>query len=407
MNLPSVSHEAIAVTGLGMVTCQGAGCENSWAGIAASRDAATPWRHDLWLGKDAVRVAAAPPVACPEDMSAAFWQTLSRVQQMACVAVDEALLQAGLPHSLHDFDCGCFVSTSVCAMDCNERFYARYRQQPATAPLTPLKRVHPYELPHLLIKRHRITGPHYLNLTTCVGSAAAIGAAMDSIRSGLTSMAIVGGFDSLCGLLVSGFDALRLISPTTCRPFAPTRDGILPGEGGAVLVLESAQHAAHRGVTPLGFLRGFGASADAFHITKPQPEGRHAQRAVETALADAAMHLRQIDYVHSHGTGTRDNDAMEAALYQKLFAGAAPPLTSTKHLTGHTFAASGAIETAICLLAMGKGIYPPGPGPRMDSFTAGGTEQSPAKFNTALICNFAFGGNNTAIIASQLEALPS
>ncbi len=405
MSPSSGMHDAVAVTGLGMVTCQGIGCRRSWVGVANSCDATTNWKSELGLKTGSLRVATAPPIPRPLDLPAGFWQSLSRVQQMACMAADEALAQAQLPHRLTNFCCGCFVSTSVCAMDCNERFYAQYRNNPSAAPMAMLKRVHPFELPQLLVKRHRITGAHYMNLTTCVGSAAAIGAAIDAIRCGLVPLAIVGGFDSLCHLLVSGFESLRLISPTTCRPFSPSRDGIVPGEGGAVLILESASHAANRGAKPLGYLRGFGATADAFHITKPEPEGQAAERAIKMALTDANMNLRHIDYVHSHGTGTRDNDAMETTLYQRLFAKRRVRITSTKHLTGHTFAASGALETALCLLAMEAGMYPPGPGPLIH--TADDAATSAADFNTALICNFAFGGNNTAVIVSRSAERPA
>jgi len=400
-------HDAVAVTGLGMVTCQGIGCQRSWMGIFNSCDAATVWKNELGPKFGALRVAAAPPIPRPPDLPTHFWQALSHVQQMACVAVDEALDQAQLPQHLTHFNCGCFVATSVCAMDLNEKFYADYRRDPAAASIRLLKRVHPFELPHLLLRRHRINGPHYLNLTTCVGSAAAIGAAIDAIRCGLISMAIVGGFDSLCHLLVSGFNSLRLISPSTCRPFSPLRDGILPGEGGAALVLESVQHAAIRGVRPLGYLRGFGSSADAFHITKPEPEGRAARQAIESSLEDAGVACRHIDYVHSHGTGTRDNDAMETTLYSRLFADERVRIASTKHLTGHTFAASGSIETAICLLGMRAGIYPPGPGPLGASAPTIDAGQRHRGFNVSLICNFAFGGNNTAIVASRAAELPA
>ena len=285
-------------------------------------------------------------------------------------------------------------------MDMNEKFYIQYRDDPNHASLSLLKRVHPFELPQLLIKRHRMTGPHYMNLTTCVGSAAAIGAALDIIRCGLAPVAVVGGFDSLCQLLVSGFGSLRLISPTGCRPFSTDRDGILPGEGGAVLVMESIAHARARSIMPLGYICGYGATADAFHITKPDPEAIAAERAIRESLADAGMTWSEIDYVNCHGTGTRDNDAMEMQLYSRIFREASPVITSTKHLTGHTFAAGGAMETAITLLAMRDGCYPPGPGPQ-GMHAPGEDVKGGRKTNRALICNFAFGGNNTAIVAAR------
>lgn len=395
-------HDAVAVTGIGMVTCQGIGRDISWRGVAQGHKAGTHWPCPLQGRPEPPVVAAAPALPRPADMKAFLWQSLPRVQQMACICVDEALQQAHLPRRLAEYRCGCFVSSSVCAMDLNEKFYAEYRNDRQHADLQNLKRVHPFELPKLLIRRHHITGPHYMNLTTCVGSAAAIGAAVDAIRCGLIPMAIVGGFDSLCRVLVSGFGSLKLIASADCRPFSPDRDGILPGEGGAAMVMESREHARQRGVAPLGYILGFGSSADAFHITKPAPDASGADRAIRIAVADSGIEPGQIDYIHSHGTGTRDNDAMELQLYGRLFPAAYPPITSTKHLTGHTFAACGAIETALCLLAMRDGRRPPGPGPNGAKALADTGAQA-GRFNISLICNFAFGGNNTAIIAARSE----
>ncbi|MGC8560822.1 MAG: beta-ketoacyl-[acyl-carrier-protein] synthase family protein [Phycisphaerae bacterium] len=393
-------HEAVAVTGIGMITGQGIGRETSWKGIAAGQASITPWPHLLPGMQAPPRVAAAPSLPCPDDLRPSFWQGLSRVQQLACLTVDEALKQADLPRHLDGYSAACLVSSSVCAMDMNEKFYIQYRDDPNHASLSLLKRVHPFELPKLVIKRHRMTGPHYMNLTTCVGSAAAIGAALDIIRCGLAPIAVVGGFDSLCQLLVSGFGSLRLISSTGCRPFSPDRDGILPGEAGAVLVMESVAHARERSMEPLGYICGYGATADAFHITKPDPEAVAAEQAIRASLADAGITLSEMDYVNCHGTGTRDNDAMEMQLYTRIFGDASPVITSTKHLTGHTFAAGGALETAISLLAMRDGCYPPGPGPR-GMQAPDGDGKGGRKINRSLICNFAFGGNNTAIVAAR------
>ncbi len=399
------NHGALAVTGIGMITCQGIGRETSWNGIAAGQVSITSWPHSLPNLPTSPRVAAAPSLPCPDDLRSSFWKSLSRVQQLACLTVDEALMQAKLPRHLDGHSAACLVSSSVCAMDMNEKFYFQYRDDPNHASLSLLKRVHPFELPQLLIKRHRMTGPHYMNLTTCVGSAAAIGAALDIIRCGLAPVAVVGGFDSLCQLLVSGFGSLRLISPTGCRPFSPDRDGILPGEGGTALVMESIAHAKGRGAVPLGYICGYGASADAFHITKPDPEAVAAEKAIRLSLSDAGMTLSEMDYVNCHGTGTRDNDAMETQLYSRIFGEASPVITSTKPLTGHTFAAGGAMETAITLLAMRDGCYPPGPGPQ-GMHAPGNDGKGGRQMNRALICNFAFGGNNTAIVvARSLERL--
>ncbi len=405
MSLKRAPHEAIAITGLGMVSCQGIGRDATWRGIIERRDAAQAWSGELPPHLAALRVAECPELPCPANFRRRLWTSLSRGQQMACIAADEALDMAALPRRLPEIPCGCFVSTSVCGMDRTEQFYANYRLDNARTPLENLKRVHPFELTKLLVKRHGLRGPQYMNLTTCVGSSAAIGAAVDAIRAGLVPMAIAGGVDALCQLLISGFTSLRLVSTAGCRPFAHHRDGILPGEGGAIVVLESIRSARARGAQIIGYLRGFGATCDGFHLTKPEPDGRQAYRAICEALKDADVPISAIDYINAHGTGTRDNDATEAGIYRRLFEGLPmPPISSTKHLTGHTFAASGAIELGIALMAMQACIIPPNACVVQDPAHAIHLAAAPLsqKINTVLHCNFAFGGNNTAMIVSAL-----
>ncbi len=239
----------------------------------------------------------------------------------------------------------------------------------------------------------------------------ALGAAMDALRLGRISIALAGGTESLCRLIISGFNSLKLVAMDGCRPFDAQRRGISVGEGSAILVLETAEHAAQRDAKPLGFIRGFAATCDAFHITKPDPEATAAIRAMELALANAGMAAGDIQYINAHGTGTRDNDAMEARAISEVYrrAGAAvPPVGSTKRLTGHTFGAAGALEAAICLLAMDRSVLPPNAGCRDPEHKADGSAllplvlaPTPQKFTSALSCNFAFGGNNTAIVFSR------
>ncbi len=402
----------VAVTGIGMVTCAGADVATTWAAIRGGHDHLAPWRGSLPAALRQIRVAQCPTPPCPDDLKPAFWDRLARTQQLACSAADEALKSAGLPRTLAFLGetIGCFLATTVCGMDHNEEFYAAFRTDPASADSSLMRRIQPCEALDLLRRRHRINGPLYMNLTTCVGSAMALGAAVDAIRLGKISMALAGGTESLCRLIISGFNSLKLVAADGCRPFDQNRRGITPGEGAAFLILESCRHAGQRGARPLGYIRGFAATCDAFHITKPDPAAAQAQRAIELAFADAGLTAREIDYVNAHGTASHDNDLMESLAIREIWAragAAVSPVSSTKRLTGHTFGAAGAVESAICLLAMERGRLPPNAGCQDPEIAADGKPLLPLVMEsvdqpvrTALNCNFAFGGNNTALIFS-------
>ena len=178
------------------------------------------------------------------------------------------------------------MATTVCGMDRNERYYEQYRKNRETADVELMRRLQPFEIEALLRRRHGIGAPglNQMCLTTCVGSAMAIGAACDAIALGECGMAIAGGSEALCRVVLSGFHSLKVVAAEGCRPFDKDRPGITVGEGAGVLVLESVEHARRRGVEPLAYIRGFGVTCDAHHLTAPDPEGRQAARAMIDAL---------------------------------------------------------------------------------------------------------------------------
>lgn len=401
-----VAHvKPIAVTGIGMITAQGNNAADSWRGIRAGAEVLKPWYEPLPAALRDIKVAACTNLARPVDLPPRLWTRLSRTQQLACISTDEVLESAGLPRRqmASDPPIGCFVATTVCGMDLSERYYQQYRVNADAADINLMRRMQPYEVLSLLSRRHRFAGPGYMNLTTCVGSAMAIGAACDAIRAGRCELAVAGGTEALCQLLISGFNSLRLVSPDGCRPFDRNRPGITVGEGSAMLMLESIHSARRRGKSPIAYITGFSATCDAFHITKPEPDGAAAAQAMREALHEAGLTSSDVDYINAHGTGTHDNDVTEAAAIAKVFdsKSGVPPVSSTKRLTGHTFGAAGAIEAAICILALRYGVLPPNAGsvdpdpqcplPLVLSATA-------KPLATALSCNLAFGGNNTALV---------
>jgi nodulation protein E len=228
------------------------------------------------------------------------------------------------------------------------------------------------------------------------------------VRSGVVDMAITGGSEAVFSLgFLKAWEAMRVISPDTCRPFSKDRRGLMLGEGAAMLVLEPLETARARGATILGEISGFGMSSDAFHITQPSPDG--AARAMRAALTDAGIRPAEIEYINAHGTATLANDATETTAIRKVFGPHADRIavSSTKSMHGHTLGAAGAIEAAATVLALHHATLPP---------TANFTEPDPAcdldvipnvarlaSPEFALSNSFAFGGLNAVLAFRRVE----
>jgi nodulation protein E len=271
-------------------------------------------------------------------------------------------------------------------------------------------RVHPLTIPlgmsnagasHISME-FGIHGPAYTFSTACSSSAHAIGNALWMVRSGAAPLAIAGGSEAplfLGGL--KAWEAMRVVSPDTCRPFSLNRTGMVLGEGAAMLVLEPLERALARGAKPLAEIVGFGMSADACHVTQPSAEG--AARAMRSALRDGGLVPEQVGYINAHGTATEANDRMEAAAIHAVFGSHAAtlPVSSTKSMHGHTLGAAGAIEAVATVLALQKGILPP-----TANFTAPDpacpldvipNQARAATAEVALSQSFAFGGLNAVL----------
>ena len=271
-------------------------------------------------------------------------------------------------------------------------------------------RVHPLTIPlgmsnagasHISME-FGVHGPAYTFSTACSSSAHAIGNALWMVRSGAAPLAIAGGSEAplfLGGL--KAWEAMRVVSPDTCRPFSANRSGMVLGEGAAMMVLEPLERALARGAKPLAEIIGFGMSADACHVTQPSAEG--AARAMRSALRDGGLVPEQVGYINAHGTATEANDRMEAAAIHAVFGNRAGtlPVSSTKSMHGHTLGAAGAIEAVATVLALRNGVLPP---------TANFTQADPecpldvipnqaraARVEVALSQSFAFGGLNAVL----------
>jgi len=241
-------------------------------------------------------------------------------------------------------------------------------------------------------------GPAHVISTACSSSAKAIASGARLLRAGLADAVIVGGADSLCEFTIAGFQSLEAVSPTRCNPFSVHRCGINIGEGAALFLMTREPGAVS--------LAGAGESSDAHHMSAPDPSGRGALSAISQALDRAHVTPRGIDYINLHGTGTQQNDAMEAAVVASLF-GDQVPCSSSKPLTGHTLGAAGAIEAALCWLTLANNRQHRLPphwwdgqvDPRMPPLhfvQPGETSARPLRY--LLSQSFAFGGSNAALI---------
>jgi 3-oxoacyl-[acyl-carrier-protein] synthase II len=246
-------------------------------------------------------------------------------------------------------------------------------------------------------------GPRSTIATACSSSATAIGYAADLIRSGRADVVLVGGAESLSELTFSGFNALRSVDRTTCRPFDRLREGLVLGEGAALLVIESQERAAADGMAGYGTVLGYGICADAYHMTTPDPTGEGPQRSMALALAHAGIDAASVDYINAHGTGTPVNDRTETLAIRKLVGRRADslPVSSTKSAHGHCLGAAGAVEAAATLLALYHGVLPPtlhldASDPDCDLDCVPNVARS-ADIRVALSNSFAFGGNNTTL----------
>ncbi|WP_027865391.1 beta-ketoacyl-ACP synthase [Massilia alkalitolerans] len=251
----------------------------------------------------------------------------------------------------------------------------------------------------LLARELGALGPAYVHSSACSSSAKALGSAARLIRMGLCDAVLTGGVDTLCGFTVAGFSALESVSSAPCNPLGAGRNGINIGEG-AALFLMSREPAAVA-------LCGWGESSDGHHMSAPDPEGGGARIAMREALTRAGIDAGEVDYINLHGTATQQNDAMESRAVEALF-GARVAVSSTKPFTGHTLGAAGAVEAAICWLAMQddnpEGLLPPhlwngAPDPALPSLNVaekGARLGRPIRY--ALSNSFAFGGSNASLV---------
>ncbi len=394
----------VVITGVGVISALGHDAAATWRALAEGRTGIAPIegvdRTQLRFQYGA-EVRGYDPDAHFDPKEGGF---LDRFAQFALIAAREAIRDAGI-----DWTDQLRVRSAVVTGSCvggqntqDQGFVDLYREG--------RNRVHPLTIPRTMANagasyismEFGLTGPTFTISTACSSSNHAIGQAFWMVRQGLAEVAITGGSEAPFSMgLLKAWEALRVVSPDTCRPFSKDRRGMILGEGGAILVLEPLEAAVARGARVYAEIVGFGMSSDAHHLTQPSTEG--PARAMRSALEDAGISPEQVGYVNAHGTGTPANDPTEAQAIRAVFGPHADRLavSSTKSMHGHALGAAGAIEAVGTALALQHQLLPP---------TANFTEPDPdcsldvipnaarqAEVACALSNSFAFGGLNAVL----------
>lgn len=400
----------VVITGMGVISALGVNQREFWHALQGGHGGIRPIDSidvsNLRFKSGAQVRGYNPATEFPPDIL----QLTDRFTQFALLAAAEAITQAGVKWTP-----GLRKNAAVitgCCMGGRVAEEAGYRDLFQGR----RNRVHPLTIPlamsnasasHISM-RYGIQGPTYTISTACSSSAHAIGQAFWMVRGGTAPLAIAGGSEApfVMGAL-KAWEAMRIVSKDTCRPFSADRSGLVLGEGAAMLVLESFEFALSRGARPIAEIVGFGMSSDAGHITNPSPDG--AAHAIRLALEDAELAPEQIGYINAHGTATAENDRTETAAIRCAFGPHANRLlvSSTKSMHGHALGAAGALEAVATVLGLIHGIMPPtinftAPDPECDLDVIPNRARK-SSVEACLSNSFAFGGLN-AVLAFKAAA---
>jgi 3-oxoacyl-[acyl-carrier-protein] synthase II len=392
------------VTGIGVVTPLGLDWHSNFEAFREAPSAIrTPTLFDV--SKQRAKVAAEiglPALSPAPGLSRRRLSRWDRASKILLMAAREAWDQSGWERS----DALPIVLGSTSGgMSLGQAFLRQATEQPGRSRDQAARSIH-YLCQHQaldLCEALGIRGPITLIGNACASGANALGHAWSLIRSGKAERVIAGGYDALSHMVFAGFDSLQALSTTQCRPFDADRDGLALGEGAAVFALERLDQAERRGGVVLSELAGYGAATDIHHLTQPHPEGRAAEAAMRSACDHAGIGPESVDYVNAHGTGTALNDAAETAAINRWAGDRAGRIavSSIKGSVGHSLGAAGAIEAAVCIMAIQGGYIPPTtsltrPEPSARFELISRPEQR--RLDCALTNSFGFGGANASLI---------
>ncbi len=412
----------VVVTGLGALTPLGNTVTDYWNGLqngVSGADYITQFDASKFKTRFACEVKGFEPTQFLERKEA---RKIDRFTQLALAASDMAMEDAGLHQDNIDPDrIGVVFASGIGGIMTFQQEVIDFAKGNGTP------RFNPFFIPKMILDiaagqismRHNLRGPNFAVVSACASSTNAIIEAFNLMRLGKADIILSGGSEAvICEAGVGGFNAMKAMSErnddpkTASRPYDKDRDGFVMGEAAAVLVLETLEHAQARGAKIYCEIGGGGATADAFHITAPHPEGLGARNVMLATLSDAGMLPEDIDYINTHGTSTPLGDGAEVKAIMNVFGDHAYNLniSSTKSMTGHCLGAAGAIEAIACIMAVSQDIVPPTinhftDDPDLDpklNFTFNVAQGRTVR--AALSNTFGFGGHNAAVIVKKFVA---
>ena len=412
----------IVVTGIGALTPIGNNVETYWNNLingVSGADMITQFDASKFKTRFACEIKGFDPT---EFMDRKEARKLDRFAQIALVASDQAVLDAGITKENVDHDrVGVIFASGIGGLTTFTEEVTNFVNGDGTP------RFNPFFIPKMILDiaagqismKHGFRGPNYAVVSACASSTNAIISAMDNLKLGKADIIITGGSEAVIGVAgMGGFNAMKAMSErnddpkTASRPYDKDRDGFIMGEASGVLVLEELEHAIRRGAKIYCEVVGGGATADAYHLTAPHPEGLGARNVMNAALRDAGMQANEIDYINTHGTSTPLGDIAEAKAITEVFGEHAYNLniSSTKSMTGHCLGAAGVIEAIACIQTVIHDIIPPTinhftDDPDLDprlNFTFNKAEKRVV--NAALSNTFGFGGHNACVIVKKYKA---
>lgn len=403
----------VVVTGLGIISPVGTGIESFWSSLTAGISGIGPvTRFDPahFSTKIAGEVKDFEPTRYIDKKEA---RRMDRFTQFAVAATEMAVEDASLNFEDEDKDrIGVILGSGVGGIETMEE-QARVLAEKGPG------RISPVFVPMMIANmgagqvaiRYCLRGPNSTSVSACASSSNAIGDAFKMLQYGRADVMITGGAEAaITPLAMAGFIQMKAMSTRNeepekaSRPFDLERDGFVIGEGAAILILETLEHALKRGARIYAELAGYGSTCDAYHMTAPDPEGHGAANSMREALADAGIKPSEVDYINAHATATPLGDKAETLAIKSVFGGHAAKvaISSTKSMTGHLLGASGGLEAMVCVLAIQEGIIPPTinyeqPDPDCDLDYVPNTARK-AEVDVALSNSFGFGGHNATLV---------
>lgn len=396
-------RQRIVVTGIGGLCGLGNDAPSIWKAMREGRSAIGPLGGETL--KD-IKIKVGCEIKQLPDHGIERRRTVSmdRFSLLAVIAAREAMAHAGLEITqANTYRVGAVVGVGVFGAEtADDNYHKLLLEGKSRAEIFAVPKIMPGAAAGQVSMNLGLRGPTFGVTSACSSSNHAFASAMDQLLLGRADVVLAGGTEApLSWGVLKGWEALRIVAPDTCRPFSADRQGVVMGEGAAMAVLETYDHARARGATILAEIAGVGMSADASDIVAPTVEGPVA--AMRACLADAGLNPEDIDYINAHGTGTKANDQIETVAIKQVFGehAAHVSVSSTKSMHAHCLGASGAIEMIACVMAIREGVIPPTanyrePDPDCDLDVTPNFARE-RKVRAAISNGFAFGGTNAVV----------